>query len=44
MMISNYKIVGRQFTVKDNLEANLYYLIRPEYRSAVRRIFRDRIS
>ena len=42
--ICNYKIVGRSLSVRSNLNAYLYYLIRPEYRSAARAILENRIT
>ena len=42
--IYNYKIVGRSLSVRENLNAYMYYLIRPEYRSVVRMILKDKIT
>ena len=42
--IFNYKIVGRSLSVKDNLNAYMYYLIRPEYRSVARVILKGKIT
>ena len=42
--ICNYKIVGRSLSVKDNLNAYMYYLIRPEYRSVASVILKDKIT
>ncbi len=42
--IFNYKIVGRSLSVKDNLNAYMYYLIRPEYRSVAHAILKDKIT
>ena len=42
--ISNYKIVGRSLSVRSNLDAYLYYLIRPEFHSVAKIILKDVIT
>lgn len=42
--ISNYKIVGRSLPVQSVLDSYFYYLIRPEYRSTVKRILGDKYT
>ena len=42
--ICNYKIVGRSLSVRSNLNAYMYYLIRPEFRSVTLEILKSVIT